>query len=59
MAGKKFGEMTHAEKMAAMKRAADLLTDELTRNAPAISRILDEAEHDLASDQPCRTFPSE
>jgi hypothetical protein len=43
MSGKMFGEMTHAEKTAAMKRAAGKLSAELTASAPAISAIMDEA----------------
>jgi hypothetical protein len=51
MAGKKFGDMTHAEKTAAMKRAADTLSAELTANAPAINRVMDEAIHDYEIDE--------
>lgn len=43
MQTKKFGDMTPAEKQAAVRRAADQLQAELTANADAIGRVMDEA----------------
>jgi hypothetical protein len=54
-AGKTFGELTPAQKIAAGKRAAAQLQDELQRNAPAISAAMDAAE---AEEQPVTlSFP--
>ena len=43
-AGKTFGELTPAQKIAAGKRAAAQLQDELQRNSAAISAAMDTAE---------------
>ena len=45
--GKTLGEMSPAERAAVIKRAADRLQAELQASAPAIGRILDDADSHL------------
>ena len=51
MSGKTLGQMTPAERAAAVRRAAAQLQAELQAAAPAISRVLDEFDAEVARER--------